>query len=184
MKTRQLSEYIQQALTEMQPNFQWKVVQNSEQHIVEVFFTFKVDVDKDVQVQDSEGKLNEPGVIQFEDAIAFYDPAISHASPQHYLQAFEMNFRIGIEKGYVDAILKQLNIVATQGSAQLRDFAEDDTIGQFDLQWSERNFNGTLETMKATNRYDRTYLKFADEKEESFIDKIKKEDESDSVERI
>lgn len=185
MKTTHLAQYVDQYLAEFQPNFQWKVVQNNEQHIMELFFTFKVNVEKDIQVQDEEGKLNDPGVIQFEDVICFYDPAVSHVSPQHYMKSFEMNYRTGIEKGFVDAVLKHLNIVATQGSAELRDFAADDTMGQFRLQWDERNFEGTLETLKATNRYDRTHLQFTQKEEEkSFIDKIKKEDDSDDVERI
>lgn len=185
MPTTHLATYINDYLKEMQPNYQWKVVQNSEQHIVEVFFTFKVDVDESIQVQDAEGKLNEPGVIQFEDVLCFYDPALSHVAPQHYLRAFEMDYQTGIEKGFVDAVLRHLNIVVTQGSAALRDFAVDDTAGEFQLEWNDRNLNGTIETMKATNRYDPVHLQIVeDEEDKSFIEKIKGDEEDDGVERI
>src|SRR5699024_4064903 len=173
MESKELAEYIDQFLEDMHPNFQWQVVKNSGQHIVEVFFTFKIDVAEDIQVQDSEGTVNEPGVLQFEDAACFYDPSLSHVSPNHYLRSFIFDTDKGIEQGLVDAIFKHLNIVATQGSAALREFVKEPTHDQFELSWNETNFEGTLDTLKDTGRYSTDLLQMNVKKEVSLIDQIK-----------
>lgn len=184
MEEKELAAYLDQHFTEMHPNFQWKIVKNSEKHIVEVYFTFLIDVPKDIQVQDSEGSVNEPGVLQFEDVICFYDPHVSHVSADHYLIAFPFDLDQGMEKGFIDAVCKHLNIVATQGSASLREFIQTPTFDQFELSWNNQNFEGTIQTLKDIDRYSYEHLRMHVEKEESFFEQLKGSNKDDDVERI
>src|SRR5699024_3618294 len=103
MESTELAEYIDHTFTEMQPNFQWKVVKDSAKHIVETFISFKIDVPDHIQVQDSEVTVNEPGIRQFEDASCFYDPSISHVTADHNLKSFNFHMKKAIEQGFVDA---------------------------------------------------------------------------------
>lgn len=184
LETKELASYVDQYFTNSQPNFQWKVVKDSKQEVVEVFFTFKLDVSPDIQLQDSEGKVNEPGVLQFEDAICFYDPELSHVSKDHYLQSFPFSISTGIEKGYIEAVCKHLNIVVTQGSAALREFVKDPTQKQFELSWNSVNFSGTIQTLKNTGRYSTDLLQMNVERDQKFIEKLKGSNDDDHVERI
>jgi|SRR5699024_802635 len=184
MESKELAEYIDHTFTEMQPNFQWKVVKDSAKHIVETFISFKIDVPENIQVQDSEGTVNEPGILQFEDAICFYDPSISHVSPDHYLKSFIFDMKKGIEQGFVDAICKHLNIVVTQGSAEMRDFVKEPHYEQFELSWNDVNFQGTIDTFKDIGRYRHNLLQMDIQQKESLIDQLKGSKNHDDVERI
>ena len=184
MERKELASYIDTYFAEMHPNFQWKIIKDSTKNIVEVYFTFVVNVPEDIQVQDSEGTVNEPGILQFEDVICFYDPTKSHVSPSHFLIAFPFDIDKGIEQGYVDAVCKHLNIVATQGSASLREFVQTPSKKQFELSWNELNFENTIQTLKDLKRYNRNTLQMDVNVEENFLDKLKGSTDDDDVERI
>lgn len=183
MEPKELAEYLDEKLAEMHPNFQWKIVKNNAQGIVELFVCFKIDVPETIQVQDSEGRVNEPGILQFEDTICFYDPAVSHVSPDHYLKSFIFDFDTGIEQGLVDVILKHLNIVVTQGSAELREFVQQTQLDQFELSWNDSNFQGTIQTFKEIDRYRYDRLHMDVKKDQSFIEQLKGISQDDKVER-
>lgn len=179
-----LASYIDSQIKVMYPIFQWRVVKDTKKQLVEVHFTFTVEVDDSVQVQDVLGQTNDQGYIQFEDVVCFYDPAFSHIQPQNYLEAVAFDSEEGLEKGYVDAFLKQLNIVTTEGSFKLKDFIEDLSAESFELQWSERNLQGTIETMKALGRYEDEKIYMNLDEEESLIEQLTKDGQHDGVERI
>lgn len=71
-----------------------------------------------------------------------------------YLVAIPFDSKKGIEKGLIDAVIKQLRIVMTEGQSDLLDFATDPTIETFELNWNEADFKGTLETYRETGRYN------------------------------
>ncbi|WP_225744118.1 DUF3013 family protein [Marinilactibacillus sp. Marseille-P9653] len=179
-----LATYIDDELKSIYPVFQWKVVKNTKKRLIEVYITFNVKVDESLQVQDVTGRSNMPGSIQFEDVICFYDPAYAHIKPQNYLEAVIMNSHTGIEKGYVDACIKQLNIVAEAGITELEKFALDNVSGEFRLVWSDRDLEGAVQTLKSLDRYDEEKIQMKLDEEESFIDQIKKDEANGGVERI
>lgn len=181
---KDLAEYIDSQIKAMYPIFQWRVVKDTQKRLIEIYFTFTVEVSDSVQVQDVLGQTNTQGYIQFEDVVCFYDPAYSHIQPQNYLQAVEIDNDEGIEKGYVDAFLKQLNIVTTEGASDLQDFIEDLGAEEFELHWSERNLEGTIATMKATGRYDEEKMYMNLDEEETLIDQLKKDGQNGGVERV
>lgn len=179
-----LATYLDTELKKLYPVYQWKVIKNSQNRTVEVYVSFHMEVDDSLQVQDMVGKTNNPGSIQFEDVLCFYDPAYAHVKPQNYLEAISVNSHTGIEKGMVDACLKQLNIVVEEGMVELEKFANDDTLGEFNLKWDEHTFEGTVQTLKSVDRYDTERIQMVLDNDESFIDRIKKDEENDGVERV
>lgn len=179
-----LATYIDTELKNLFPVFQWKVIKNTNNRIVELYITFNVKVDESLQVQDVIGQTNQPGSIQFEDVLCFYDPAYAHVKPQNYLVSIPINSHTGIEKGHVSACLKQLNIITEEGIVELKKFSDDNVTGDFRLRWNERNLEGTIQTLKSINRYDKEKIKMMLDEEESFIEQIKKDESNDGVERI
>ncbi|GEK90881.1 DUF3013 family protein [Alkalibacterium kapii] len=179
-----LSEYIDDQLKTMLPNFKWKIIKDSKKNLVELYLTFYVETDESIQVQDMLGKNNQPGLVQFEDVICFYDPALSHVKPQNYLASFSMDSYTGIDKGYVDAILRKLNYTTKKGEVDLNEFLEDDFADSFVLTWENKNLQNMIDTMKKTGRYSEEKLLFDPEDERSFFEKLKKDEKDDGVERI
>ncbi|MDN6398549.1 MAG: DUF3013 family protein, partial [Alkalibacterium sp.] len=171
-------------LKTMLPNFKWKIVKDSKKKLVELFLTFSVKADESVQVQDMLGKNNKPGNVQLEDVICFYDPAYSHVKPQNYLASFSMDSFAGIDKGYVDAILRKLNYTTKKGEVELNEFLNNDFTDSFTLTWQNKNLENMVDTMKKARRYSEEKLMFDPDGEESFFEKLKKDDTDDGVERI
>lgn len=182
--TESISNYIDAELKNVLPNFKWRLIKDSKKKLIELYISFHVDTDETVQVQDSMGQNNEPGSVQFEDIICFYDPAYSHVKPQNYLAAIAFDSRSGIEKGYVDAILRQINLTTKQGMIDLREFLSDDFAGEFKLKWNENNLKSLMQTMKDTNRYEEEKLEMVLDDEHSFFEKLKEDDGDDGVERV
>lgn len=182
--TNDLSGYIDNELREMLPNFNWKIVKDSQKNLVELYLTFHVETDDSVQVQDVLGKNNEPGLVQFEDVLCFYDPAYAHVKPQNYLASFSMDSHNGIEKGFVDAVLRQLNYTTKKGKVELTEFLKDGLADSYSLNWEKSNLDNMIKTSKDTGRYDEEKLQMALDKEESFIEKLKKDEANDGVERV
>lgn len=179
-----LSGYIDDELKKMLPNFKWKIVKESKKNLIELYLTFHIETDEAHQVQDMIGKNNEPGLVQFEDVICFYDPAYAHVKPQNYLAAFSLDSHIGIEKGYVDAILRQLNYTTKKGKVELREFLDDDFSDAFTLTWKDSNLQNMVDTLKETGRYSEEKLPMDLDGEQSFLEKLKKDDADDGVERV
>ncbi|MCC5894816.1 MAG: DUF3013 family protein [Alkalibacterium sp.] len=182
--TDSISNYIDSELKEVLPNFKWRLIKNSKKKLIELYISFNVETGEDIQVQDTLGQNNEPGNVQFEDVICLYDPAYSHVSPQNYLAAIAFDSNIGIEKGYLDAILRQINLTTKQGMVELREFLSDDFAGEFKLNWNENNLNSLIKTMKDTNRYEDERLKMVLDDEHSFFEKLKEDEGNDGVERV
>ncbi|GEK89981.1 Protein of unknown function [Alkalibacterium putridalgicola] len=182
--SKDLSGYIDNELKEMLPNFKWKIVKESKKNLIELFLTFHVETDEEYQVQDMIGKNNEPGLVQFEDVICFYDPAYAHVKPQNYLASFSIDSHTGVEKGYVDAILRQLNYTTKKGKVELTEFLRDDFADSFALTWKESNLQNMIDTLKETGRYSEEKIPMNLDDEQSFLEKLKKGDANDGVERV
>lgn len=182
--TESLTDYIDAELKDVLPNFKWKLIKDTKKNLIELYITFRVDTDEDIQVQDTLGQNNDPGYVQFEDVVCFYDPAYSHVKPQNYLTAIAFDEHVGIEKGYVDAFLRQLNLATKQGMIDLKEFLLDDYAGEFELKWNERNLEGFIKTMKDTNRYNEEKLTMMLDDEESLIEQLTKGEDNDGVERV
>ncbi|MER2063532.1 MAG: DUF3013 family protein [Alkalibacterium sp.] len=179
-----LTGYLDSELKKILPNFKWKIIQDSKKNLIEVYVTFHLKTDEKHQVQDVIGRNNEPGLVQFEDVICFYDPAYSHVKPQNYLAAFSMDSHSGIEKGYVDAILRQLNYTTKKGKAELREFLNDDFSDSFTLTWKDSNLQNMVKTLKETGRYSEEKVPMNLDDERSFIEKLKEDGANDGVERV
>ncbi|PRY84138.1 DUF3013 family protein [Alkalibacterium olivapovliticus] len=182
--TESISNYIDSELKTVLPNFKWRMIKNSKKKLIELYISIYVETNEDIQVQDTLGQNNEPGSVQFEDVICLYDPAYSHVKPQNYLAAIPFDSHVGLEKGYVDALLRQINLTTKQGMVDLKEFLEDDFAGQFKLNWNENNLNSLIKTLKDTNRYENEKLKMVLEDEHSFFEKLKEDDSHDGVERV
>lgn len=179
-----LSEYMDNELKEMLTNFSWKIVKDTQKKLVELYVTFHVETEESVQVQDTLGRNNEPGLVQFEDILCFYDPAYAHVKPQNYLASFSMDSHNGIEKGFVDAVLRQLNYITKKGEIELTEFLLDNQADSFSLTWDKSNLENMIKTLKETRRYNEEKVQMALDEEESFLEQLKKDDENDGVERV
>jgi len=179
-----LADYLDSELKKMLANFKWKVVKDSKKNMVEIYFTFRAETEDEIQVQDELGQNNDPGSVLFEDVLCFYDLAYAHVKPQNYLAAFSFDSHVGIEKGYIDAILRQLNITTKQGEVALKEFLLDDFAGEFELKWNHNNLETLIKTTKDTGRYDDERIHMVLEDEDSFFEKLTKDDGDDGVERV
>lgn len=180
-----LTEYIADRLKEIYPFFQWKVQNNSLRHTVELFVTFRVDLDGNkIALQDKFGTNLTTDYIQFEDVIAFYDPIQSDIQRGNYLTVIEMDNMLGIDKGQVDVVLKHLIRVASAGVSDLRDFIEKDERDQFEMKWNQHNYERALDTMKSLNRYNEDKLFMNFEEESSIVKELTEGNRHDGVERI
>lgn len=180
-----LTEYIAKELKEIHPFFQWKVQNNSIRNTVEIFVTFRVDLDGNkVSLQDKFGKNLTTDYIQFEDVIGFYDPIQSDIQRGNYLSVIEMDNTLGIDKGKVDAVLKHLNRVCSASVSDLRDFIEKAECDQFEMKWNQHNYERALDTMRSLNRYNEEKLFMIFEEETSIIKEFTEGNKHDGVERI
>ena len=179
-----LSGYIDRELGEMLPNFKWKIIKNSKKKIIEIFLTFHVETSESAQVQDMIGKNNEPGLVQFEDVICFYDPAYAHVKPQNYLASFSMDSYAGIEKGFVDAVLRYLNYTTKKGKVELVEFLENEFADTYTLTWKDSNLQNMIDTLKETGRYNEEKVPMELNDDKSFLEKIAKDDANGGVERV
>lgn len=182
--TESISNYIDKELKNVLPNFKWRLIKNTKKKMIELYISFYVETKEEVQVQDSLGQNNEPGGVQFEDIICFYDPAYSHVKPQNYLAAIAFDSHTGLEKGFVDAILRQINLTTKQGMVDLKEFLSNDLAGEFELNWNDNHLNSLIQTMKDTNRYEDEKLEMVFDDEQSFFEKLKEDDSNDGVERV
>lgn len=153
-------DYLETILEKSETSFDWEVNWNKKQHVIELFFTIYTEPAPDFIIQDEEGTINEEEGIQFEDAICFYDPDKSKVLLDEYLHAFPFPIKKGIEKGFIDAIIKVLRIVVGEGQTNLDEFVKVPEIETFEMVWNEENFAQTVETLKATGRYDTTLLPY------------------------
>lgn len=178
-----ITDYIKEQLYLNQSDFQWKIIQNSKKHVLELYITFRVDVDQPVHIEDQFGAKNHPDYIQFEDAIVFYDPKQSVTTTQHYLHAIPVSISEGVEKGLVDACLKQLTLTINAGRNQLREFLSDPPAMHFELKWNEVNFLESIRLLKETGRYDEEKLELDLTDEPSLMEELKG-NAYDGVERV
>lgn len=146
--------YLEANLEEQLSNFEWKVKRHKRQHIIEVAVVIYAESYDELITSDIDGTVNEPNLIQFEDSICFYDPQKSKVLPEDYLKIIPFDSKIGIEKGFLDAVLKVLRIVVQEGQTQLIEFVKDPTIETFELEWNEANLDNTIETLIDIDRYD------------------------------
>lgn len=171
-----LTEYIYKEMIERRNDYQWRMVENSHKRALEIYLTITHESDEEIYMQDINGAVNEPGIIYFEELVCFYDKNDARIAPSNYLYAIPVDLARGIEVGYVDAFLKQLNIIIGKSHSQLHDFLQDETQTEFMLRWNKLNMENTIETMRQTGRYstDRLIL-FAEDDDQSIVDQFKEE---------
>lgn len=157
---KDIIDYLQESLEQKEPFFDWELNWNKRQHVIELFITIYTEMESEVVIQDTEGTVNKEEGIQFEDAICFYDPDKSKIVTDDYLHAFPFSIKKGLEKGYLDAVIKVLRIVVGEGQTNLEEFVRNPEVETFELVWNEGNFNQTIETLKDTNRYDTTLVSY------------------------
>ena len=179
----ELSNYVYERMIEESQNYQWRIVSDSHKGAVELYLAITVEVKPENFVQDIMGQVNTEGVIHFEEVVCFYDRVNNKIVADNYLHAIPVDPIEGVEAGYVDAFLKQLNITISTAKSQLRLFLEDEKQKEFSLIWNEENMQHTVETMKRTGNYSRKNLLFSQEKEKSLVEQFKGE-VYDGLERV
>lgn len=181
--TGELSTYIYNEMIQEPQNYQWRIVSDSYKGAIEIYLAIELEVKPNQFVQDITAQVNSEGVIYFEEVVCLYDQTNNKIVKNNYLNALAVNPLQGIEAGYVDAFLKQLNITISTAKNQLRNFLEDEGQKEFFLKWNEENMKTTVKTMKRTNNYSRKQLIFSTAEERSLVDKFKGE-AYDGLERI
>lgn len=176
-------DYMREQLDIKRVPFQWKIVINSKKKVIELFVTFRLEVNGDVHLEDARGVKNSQNYIQFEDALVFFDPLESIVSTERYLYGVPISINDGAEKGLIDATIKQLTLSVNGGRNQLREFLVDDQQQSFSLQWNEKNFIESIELLKDTNRYRTDRLTVTFNHKESLTNELKGQ-AYDGVERV
>lgn len=180
---KNLSDYIYKKMIEEPRNYQWRIVVDSHKSAIEIYVAISLDVSPGQYVQDINAQVNESGELFFEEVVCFYDETNIKISKDNYLHAIPLNPVEGIEEGYVDAFLKQLNITISTARSQIKHFLADDSQTEFSINWNEENMRNTVETMKRTNNYSSERLTFLSKEEQSIVEQFK-EDQYDGLERI
>ena len=179
----ELSTYLHQEMIKESRNYQWRIVSDSHKGAIEIYLAISIDVAPNQFVQDVNAQVNLPGEIIFEEVVCFYDQTNNKIIKENYLCAIPLDPVVGVEEGYVDAFIKQLNITFSTAKSQLRIFLESEEEKEFSLKWNKENMDNTVETMKQTNNYSRKQLIFSTAKERSLVDQFKGE-KYDGMERI
>ena len=178
-----LGNYLYKNMLEKATYYQWKIIVDRSKRALEIYFTISLDIPDEQFVQDTNAKVNESGQLSFEEVICFYDEANNKIVPQNYLVAIPINISVGVEQGYVDAFIKQLNIIVSNASGQIREYLTDESQNEFSLVWSEQNMENTIHTMQKTENYHTNTLTIEFEEKVSLIDQFKEENNG-GMERI
>ncbi|MDN6196252.1 MAG: DUF3013 family protein [Atopostipes suicloacalis] len=157
-------------------NYQWRLVSDSHKGAIELYLAIKVQINPNEFVQDFTGQVNAKGELYFEELVCFYDEKDNKVVQSNYLKAIPVDPARGIEMGYVDAFLKQLNIRISTAKSQIKKFLEDKEQKEFSLTWSEENMGNTVKTMRETGHYSSEELTFSRKEEKSLIDEFRGED--------
>src|SRR5699024_2630534 len=152
-KYEDLGSYIYKNMLEKATYYQWKIIIDRSKRALEIYFTISLDIPDEQFVQDVNAKVNQSGQLNFEEVVCFYDEANTQIVQKNYLVAIPININIGVEQGYVDAFIKQLNIIVSNASGQIREYLTDESQNEFSLIWSEQNMENTIHTMEKTENY-------------------------------
>lgn len=179
----ELSSYLHKEMIKESRNYQWRIVSDSYKGAVEIYIAISIEIEPNQFVQDINGQVNAPGKIYFEEVVCFYDQTNNKIITDNYLCAIPLDPVVGVEAGYVDAFIKQLNITFSTAASQLRIFLENEDEKEFSLTWNAENMENTVKTMKRTNNYSKDQLIFSTAEERSLVDQFKGE-QYDGMERI
>lgn len=180
---KELAEYIHKKLLNEAQNYQWRLVIDSHKNAIEIYFVISIEIEEEQYVQDINARVNDSGQLLFEEVVCFYDETTPKIVADNYLNAVPFDPDTGIEEGYVDAFLKQFNIIAANARAQLRNFMEEESQQEFSLKWNEKNMENTVQTMRETNQYSQNYLTMPRKKKKTLVDQFKEEQDG-GVERV
>lgn len=178
-----LGSYLYKNMLEKATYYQWKIIVDRSKRALEIYFTISLDIPDEQFVQDTNANVNESGQLNFEDVVCFYDEVNNKIVPQNYLVAIPLNINKGVEQGYVDAFIKQLNIIVSNANGQIREYLADESQKEFSLVWSEQNMENTIHTMQKTENYQTNILTVEFEEKMSLIDQFKEENNG-GMERV
>ena len=178
-----LSSYLYKNMLEKATYYQWKIIVDRSKRALEIYFTISLDIPDEQFVQDTNANVNESGQLNFEDVVCFYDEVNNKIVPKNYLVAIPLNINKGVEQGYVDAFIKQLNIIVSNANGQIREYLADESQKEFSLVWSEQNMENTIHTMQKTENYQTNILTVEFEEKMSLIDQFKEENNG-GMERV
>ncbi len=178
-----LTMYVYEKMLDEAKGYQWRMVYDSYKQALEIYFVVSLETENPNYVQDVNGQVNRTEHLQFEEVACFYNQEENKIVPENYLYAVPFDSNLGIEKGTVDAYLKQQHILISGTRSQLRKFLLDDRQKEFSMEWNEVYVANSIQTMINTNRYEKDKLFFTNEEEESLVDQFK-EDQHDGLERI
>lgn len=178
-----LTKYVYEKMLDEARNYQWRMVYDSHKQALEIYFVVSLETENAKHVQDVNGNVNRSELLQFEDVACFYNEKENKIVPNNYLYAVPFDLELGLEKGTVDAYLKQQHTLISGVRSQLREFLLDDRQKEFSIKWNEVYITDTINTMRNTNRYEMDKLFFTSEKEQSLVDQFK-EEQHDGLERI
>lgn len=179
---KELSTYIYNKMLEEPRNYQWRIVDDSHKQAIELYLAINIKIDSNKFVQDVTGQINNKDELYFEEVVCFYNQEKNKIVKNNYLKAIPVDSVRGIEQGYIDAFLRQLNIRISTARTELKNFFKNRQQKEFVITWNEENMENTAQTMRETNNYSRERLQFSNE-EKSLVDKFKG-DQHDGLERV
>lgn len=178
-----LTMYVYERMLDEARGYQWRMIYDSHKQALEIYFVVSLETENAKHVQDVNGQVNRTELLQFEEVACFYNQEENKIVPKNYLYAVPFDPKVGIEKGTVDAYLKQQHILISGVRSQLREFILDDRQKEFSLEWTEMYVADTIQTMIHTNHFKKDRLFFTREEEQSLVEQFK-EDQHDGLERI
>lgn len=147
-------DVVKDYLSSYYTQYQWKVEWNKKQQIVELYFLGEFVKPNNLILSDDSGNVSTGNQLLFEQLICFYDDKKSAFDPESYLEAFPNNHAEGFEVGYIQAILKQVNLVLAQQRSDIEEFINNPQIDEFEGKWQGIKLDQTIQSLKDIGRYD------------------------------
>lgn len=135
-----LDQRLNKEITEYDVALDW----DTKTHSIEVIVRLFAENSQQEKIDDIEGTVSEEEIIEFEDAILFYNPQKQEVDAEDYLAVIPYEGKKGIKKSILDGFVSYLLEVLIEGQSDLLDFLTDENQEVFELKWSDDAFQQSV----------------------------------------
>lgn len=131
-----LDEQIEKKLTDFDLAIDW----DTRNHAIELIIRLYAENTNHLTIDDQEGVRSEEEVIEFEDAILFYDDQKTSFDEADYLATIPFAGKKGLQQKVIDALVRYLPDILINGQDDLLDFLVSEDASTFELHFSKETF--------------------------------------------
>lgn len=129
--------YLDQQVTKHLADYEVAIDWDTRNHAIELIVRLFAENTTNVRIDDKEGVTSEEEIIEFEDAILFYDERKTTFDADDYLATIPFEGKKGIKRSIIDAVIAYLPEILVMGQDDLFDFlASEADDATFELVFS------------------------------------------------